>query len=79
MTAVKLRNIIAKKISELDDIEVLKEINSILESKTNNNDIYYLNHIQRKKIRKSKQQFKEGMSISNEKVFDEIEKWLKEK
>lgn len=81
MTTTKLKNIITKRISKLEDINVLNAINLILESKDSGkeNEIYHLTEIQRKKIKKSKLQFKEGMTISNEKVFDDIEKWLKEK
>jgi len=34
--------------------------------------------VQRRKIAKSKLQFKEGKRLSNDTVLDENEKWLKE-
>jgi hypothetical protein len=72
MTATKLRNIIAKRISKLEDIDKLEAIYQILDSMENDKNIYELSEIQRKKIQNSKLQFKEGQSISNEKVFEEI-------
>ncbi len=33
MTATKLKNIIVKRISEVEDIKILRSINQILESK----------------------------------------------
>lgn len=78
MTTTKLKNIISKKISKIDDLEFLNAINLILESRDNSKQIYKLNDMQRKKVKKSKLQFKEGKRISNGKVFDEIEQWLKE-
>ena len=77
MTAIKLKNIIRKKLSMIEDVEILNSINLLLESKSPNSEIYKLNEDQRKRIKKSKLQFKEGMSLSNDKVFSEIEQWLK--
>lgn len=79
MTTIKLKNKITEKISKLEDIDLLEAINHILESKENNMKIYELTEIQREKIKKSNLQFKEGKRLSNEKVFEEIGKWLKEK
>ncbi|MEP7147220.1 MAG: hypothetical protein ABI792_09460 [bacterium] len=79
MTATKLKNIIVKRISEVEDIKILRSINQILESKEKSGDLYKLSEDQREKIKKSKSQLKEGQRIPNEKVFDDAEKWLKEK
>ena len=79
MTAIRLRNIITKRISKLEDIGMLEAIYQILDSMENDKDTYELSEIQRKKIHNSKLQFKEGKSISNEKVFEEIGECLKEK
>ncbi len=79
MTATKLKNIIVKRISEVEDIKILRSINQILESKEKSGDLYRLSEDQREKIKKSQSQLKVGQRISNEKVFDEAEKWLNEK
>jgi|GEM_PF-7011339 len=79
MTAIKLKNIITKRISKIDDIEILNSINQILESEHNSEDVYKLNEVQRNKIKISQLQFKEGKKFSNEKVFESAEKCLKEK
>ncbi len=79
MTATKLKNIIVKRISEVEDIKILRSINQLLESKEKSGDLYKLSEDQGEKIKKSQSQLKEGQRISNEIVFDEAEKWLKEK
>ncbi len=79
MTTAKLKNIITERISRLEDIDLLEAINHILDSEGCDWKVYELTEIQKEKIKKSKLQFKEGKSISNEKVFEETGKWLKEK
>lgn len=58
MTAIELKNIIRKKISMIEDVEILNSINLLLESKNHNSGTYKLNEDQRKRIKKSKSQFK---------------------
>ena len=81
MTTTKLKNIITQRILEVEDINILNVINLILETGDTSKDtgVYKLTDIQKKKIKKSKLQFKEGMTISNEKVFEDMKKWIKEK
>lgn len=79
MTTAKLKNILTQKISKIDDTDFLNAIRIIIEMKENAGDVYKLNEIQRKRLNKSKEQIKRGEVIDNDKVFDEIEKWLKEK
>lgn len=79
MTTTKLKNIITERISKLEDKDLLEVINHILDSKGNSNKIYEINETQRGKINSSKLQLKEGKRLTNEKVFEEIGKWLKEK
>lgn len=79
MTAVKLRNYLTKRISRIDDLDFLNAIRIILDSRGDSENIYRLSDFEKKKVRKSKLQFNKGLGVSNEKAFDEIEKWLKEK
>ena len=79
MTTTKLKNIITERISRLENIDLLEAINHILDSEGSDRKVYELTEIQKEKIRKSKLQLKEGKSISNEKLFEETGKWLKEK
>lgn len=79
MTVTKLKNIINKRISKVEDLDLLNTINLILDSKDRNKGVYNLTEIQRKKIEKSKSQLRDGKRLTNEKVFDEVGKWLKEK
>jgi hypothetical protein len=79
MTTTQLKNILTQKISKIDDNDFLNAIRIIIEMKENAGDVYKLNEIQRQRIKKSKEQIKNGGVIDNDQVFDEIEKWLKEK
>lgn len=79
MTTTKLKNILTQKISKIDDNDFLNAIRILIEMKENAGDIYKLNKIQRQRIKKSKEQIKKGDVIDNDQVFDEIERWLKEK
>jgi len=79
MTAVKLRNYLTNRISRIEDLDFLNAIRIILESREDLAEVYPLSNFEKKKIKKSKTQFRKGLGISNEKVFDETEKWLKEK
>ena len=74
-----IKNIITERISRLENIDLLEAINHILDSEGSDRKVYELTEIQKEKIRKSKLQLKEGKSISNEKLFEETGKWLKEK
>jgi len=78
MTTTKLKSIVAKGISKVEDVDLLNAINLILDSKDKIKEVYQLTDIQRRKIEKSKLQFKDSKRLSNEKVLDETEKWLKE-
>jgi hypothetical protein len=79
MTTTKLKNILTQKISKIDDNDFLNAIRILIEMKENAGDVYKLNQIQRQRIKKSKEQIKKGDVIDNDQVFDEIERWLKEK
>ena len=79
MTTENLKYKITKKISEIEDIELLNKIDSILDSKDNDSELYHLNEVQKNMIKTSKLQLRKGKRLSNEEVIDEIEKWLREK
>jgi hypothetical protein len=79
MTTAKLKNNLAEKIYKINDTDFLNAIRVIIESKYNDDEIFKLNEVQKKRIRQSNLQFKRGEGISNDKVFEKMEKWLKEK
>ena len=77
MTTAQVKKLIVKKINNIEQKKILDEINLFVDRKSSNN--IKLNEIQRKRISKSKREFKEGLGIAHEKVMSNIEKWLKEK
>lgn len=52
MTVTKLKNIINKRISKVEDLDLLNTINLILDSKDRNKGVYNLTEIQRKKLKR---------------------------
>ncbi|MEO8209720.1 MAG: hypothetical protein ABI840_04095 [bacterium] len=79
MTITKLKNTLAEKIYKINDADFLNAIKVIIESKYNQDEIYKLNEVEKKKISQSNLQFKRGEGITNDEVFEKMEKWLKEK
>jgi len=51
----------------------------IAQTKESEGSVYKLNDVQRARIRRSKEQIKRRTRFDNEKVFKEIDSWLKEK
>lgn len=79
MSITKLKNNLAEKIYKINDTDFLNAIKIIIDSKYNEDAIYRLNEMEKKRIRQSNLQFKRGQGISNDEVFEKLEKWLKEK
>lgn len=78
MTSTQLKSFITKKISKINDEHFLNAIKVIIETKECS-DIYIVNEKQKKLLMKSRKDYKEGRIHSNEQVFKDAEKWLKEK
>ena len=78
MTATQLKNFITRKISKIDDEHFLNAIKVIIETKESSG-IYIVNEKQKKLLIKSRKEYKEGKVHSNEHVFKDARKWLKEK
>jgi predicted transcriptional regulator len=78
MTAIELKNILIHRIAEIEDVSFLKAINTILDSKTNN-EILTLSNAQRDEIIASKKEIEQGLFIEHDSLDKEIKGWLKEK
>jgi predicted transcriptional regulator len=78
MTAIELKNILIHRITEIEDVSFLKAINTILDSKTNN-EILTLSNAQRDEIIASKKEIEQGLFIEHDSLDKEIKGWLKEK
>ncbi|MDQ3021946.1 MAG: hypothetical protein M3R36_15440 [Bacteroidota bacterium] len=79
MTTQEIKNILHDNIENIEDEKFLEALRIIINSKVEENGVFKLNDIQKKKIRQSNLQFKRGEGISNDEVFEKMEKWLKEK
>jgi hypothetical protein len=78
MSTVELRHTIIEKLSHIEDASFLKAIKTIVESKANE-DVYKLSDFQKKRINASREQVKNGQTISNEALQKEIKQWLSTK
>jgi len=78
MSTVELRHFIIEKLSHIDDISFLKAIKTIVESKADET-VYQLSDLQKKRIEQSREQVKNGQTISNEALDKEIRQWLNSK
>ena len=78
MTATKLRSLIVKRISAIEDKEKLAVIKNLLDS-DEYQEIYRLSEVQKKKIKKAKAEIKKGQGIAHEKVMTDMRKWLRGK
>ncbi len=77
MGTVELKNILIKRINEINDNSFLEAIMTILDSKIDKT-IYPLTSEQQKSIAESKKQIADGEVYSNEQIFQTFQKWLKE-
>jgi len=78
MSTIELRHIIIEKLSLIEDASFLKAIETIVESKADEK-VYHLSDFQRKRISASRDQIKNGQTISNEAVNKEVLQWLNSK
>ena len=79
MTSTQLKKILVKRINKIEDEEFLNAIRIMIEKADREQGIYKLSSLQKKLIKQSDKDFKEGRYFTNEEVFNEIEEWLKEK
>ena len=77
MSPIDLRNIVKEKIDNLEDVELLQDILSILSSE-DSSEIIELTIEQEAAIDIGLKDFKKGNVKSNEIANKEIDEWLKE-
>jgi len=77
MTRVELKNRLIQKIKEIDDIQFLEAIKTILDSKSEKTII--LTEDQEEEILLSQSEVKEGLFIEQKEIDEQINRWLKEK
>ncbi len=79
MTAIEIRNQIIKKLQNINDISFLEALKTIIDSKTENNEVVYLNKEIVSMLNERIEKIEKGDFIENDDIFKETEKWLKEK
>ena len=75
MTAIELKTLLIRRISEIDDVSFLKAIKTILDSKTETGMIQ-LTPDQLDDIIASKKEIEKGMFIEHGQLDKEVMQWL---
>jgi hypothetical protein len=78
MSTVELRHIIIEYLSRIDDVSFLKAIKTIIESKVTD-EIYKLSAEEKIRLESGKEQLKNGQTIPQEELQNEISQWLNSK
>ncbi|HEC41406.1 hypothetical protein LCGC14_2684870 [marine sediment metagenome] len=78
MTMLELKSILIHRISEINDIQFLEAIKTILDGKAKDT-VLVLTEEQKQEIIQSRKDIKEGLFISNEELDKEIQAWLSAK
>ena len=77
MSTLELKNILIKKISQINDNSFLEAIMTIIDSKIDSK-IYPLTSQQKEAIIESKKQIENGDVFTNDQINQEFQEWLKE-
>jgi len=77
MQTIELQNRIIHDVLEIKDVEFLKKLQSLLSKK--NKYIYNVSPLIKAQLAKSERDFQTGNVMSNDDVFNEVDKWLNEK
>lgn len=77
MSSIDLKTKLIEKINEIEDIEFLEAIKTILDTKSGN--LYALSDKQKESIEVGRQQIKDGDFLKNDDVFTELKEWIKKK
>jgi hypothetical protein len=77
MKSSDLKTKLIERINEIEDLEFLEAIKTILDSKTA--EPFPLSDQQKESIEISRQQIKNGDFLKNNEVFSDLKEWLKKK
>lgn len=77
MSTIELKNILIKRIGEIDDNSFLEAIMTIIDSKIDSM-IYHLTPNQKDAIIESKRQVANGEVFSNDRINQKFQEWIKE-
>ncbi|HWK58471.1 MAG TPA: hypothetical protein VNQ80_14095 [Parapedobacter sp.] len=78
MSTLELKDVLISRIAEIDDIQFLKAIKTILDTKTES-QVLDLSAAQIQEIEASREGIAAGMFVDQSDLDDEIAEWLKER
>lgn len=76
MTTLQLQNSLTHKIQSIQDIDFLKALEIIIDSREKRNEVFLLNESQKRSIKKSKEEIQNGKVYSHKEVIKKNSKWL---
>jgi len=77
MLTIELRNTIIDKIKKIDDEDLLKGVNRLIEIETSDIEVYKFTDEQKAAIAEAEDQIKNGEFLTDEEATKEINEWLK--
>lgn len=78
MTAIELKTVLIRRISEINDVSFLKAIKTILDSKADR-EILTLSAEQKEEIIASQKEIENGLYIDQDELDKEVASWLNAK
>ena len=78
MTAIELKTMLIRRISEINDVSFLKAIKTILDSKTDK-EILTLSAKQKEEIIASQKEIEDGLYVDHDELDKEVTSWLNAK
>jgi predicted transcriptional regulator len=78
MTAIELKTVLIRRISEINDVSFLRAIKTILDSKADK-EILTLNSKQKEEIIASQREIEQGLVIDHDELDKEVSAWLNAK
>ena len=76
MTAIELKHILLRKISQINDFEILSEVYKLLENCDDDAEVYILSEGHKLAIEEAKAQIDRGEFLTDQQANEEIDQWL---
>jgi Mn-dependent DtxR family transcriptional regulator len=76
MAVNDLKNQVKERIEHINDEYLLEKILNLIDFETDDNEIFIIPDEHKKEIGKSLEQFEKGITLSNETVKQNFQKWL---
>lgn len=76
MAVTELKKQVKERIEHINDEYLLEEILNLIDFETDHNEFFIIPNEHKKEIDKSLEQFEKGITVSNETVKQNFQKWL---